>query len=95
MKQKAFEQALVSTVNDFIEREVLLDEFKVSDKEVEEEIKKQKETLGSRANNKSFDKDEIAYNIAYQKALTKLSNFTNDDLKEFYTKYYKNSNIGR
>lgn len=88
VKEKVFQQGLVNVINQFVDNAMLVEEYKITDQDVENEIKKRKEALGESAVGVTFDKESIRYNLAYDKAINANVKFTDEDLKTIYDKYF-------
>jgi hypothetical protein len=88
VKEKLFQQGLTGAVNQFIDSTVLINAYKITDEDVEKEIKKQKESMGEYAKNHDFDKEAIRYNLAYEIAIKEDVEYTEKDLKDIYEQYY-------
>ena len=89
VKQKTFEQSLLTAVNQFIDTNLLTQKYTVSKEELEAEINRQKEAMGESFNADTIDEKSIRYQLAYNKAITELVKFTDEDLKNIYKQYYE------
>lgn len=84
LKEKAFNQLLLTEVNQFIENQLLLTKYPVSDDEVNKLAKQYGE-------NADIDKDQIKLQLAHEKAINDGIDVTDADLKEIYNANFKDS----
>lgn len=89
LKRQTFEQSLLISVTNFIDSNLFMQKYKVTKEELAAEIARQKEAVGANFNEATVDEEAIRYQLAYNKAIESLVEYTEEDLKKIYTQYYE------
>lgn len=84
LKKRSFQQLLLSEVNQFIEKQLVLEKYPVTEEELAKEIKKA-------GNVQSVDKEQLRYQLSYDKAIRDGAKYTEDDLKKIYNQHFSDS----
>ncbi|MDA1674489.1 MULTISPECIES: hypothetical protein [Bacillus cereus group] len=86
VKKNTFDQMFLTEINQFIEKQLILKKYPVSDAEVDKTLKKYGKVDGV-----ELDREQIRQQMAYDKAVHDGIKVTDKDLKEIYDANYKNS----
>ena len=99
VKKKAFENTLVSEINQFTDRILLIEKYGPTDEELEKELEKIKETQSTPVGNEEgstppvgniIDKETLRHNMAYEKAIKDGVEITKEDLLKIKKEYFPN-----
>ncbi|MCU7667918.1 hypothetical protein [Bacillus thuringiensis] len=86
VKKNTFNQMFLTEINQFIEKQLILKKYPISDAEVDKTLKKYGKVDGI-----DLDKEQIRLQMAYDKAIHDGIKVTEKDLKDIYDANYKNS----